>query len=448
MRAKVTLIYIDSGGGHRAAATALEAAIRRQERPWDLEMVSIQDLLDSIDFIRKSTGIAMQDVYNIMLRHGWTRGTAQIIPVMHGLIRASHAAQVKVLEEYWKRHRPDLAVSLIAHYNRALKEALERAWPGTPYVTLLTDIADYPPHFWIEPMDQWVICGSDRAVEQARAIGLAEDRILRASGMILNPDFYAPLEIDRRAERERRGLEPDLPTGLVLFGGEGSSEMVRIARALSRERGLQLILLCGRNDAVARELRAMDSGIPMLVEGFTRDIPLYMELADFFIGKPGPGSISEALSKRLPVIVQRNSWTMAHERYNTEWVEELGAGTVVEDFSRDIAAAVRRLLAPENYARYRERAAATRNSAVWEIPEMLQRILSAKGGDGVTTGPAGRAFCADGEGEHEVEEHAERDTDECPAGNRVQRGQRKASGRWRRQWRGGAADSRTGARQG
>ena len=35
--------------------------------------------------------------------------------------------------------------------------------------------------------------------------------------------------------------------------------------------------------------------IPMTVLGFTREIPLYMELSDFFIGKAGPGSISEAL---------------------------------------------------------------------------------------------------------------------------------------------------------
>ena len=32
-----------------------------------------------------------------------------------------------------------------------------------------------------------------------------------------------------RAERVRRGLQPDLPTGLLLFGGEGSTEMVKIA---------------------------------------------------------------------------------------------------------------------------------------------------------------------------------------------------------------------------
>ncbi len=376
-RPKITLIYIDSGGGHRAAATALSEVIRQQQRPWDLELVCIQDLLDSIDFIRKSTGIRFQDVYNIMLRRGLTLGTAQLIPMMHGLIRASHGPQIRVLESYWSSHRPALVVSLIPHYNRALQQALHRVWPGTPYVTLLTDIADYPPHFWIEPMDQWVICGSSRAVEQARQIGLREDRILRTSGMILHPRFYAPLHIDRAAERERRGLRPDLPAGLVLFGGEGSTEMVTIAQALNRARsGVQLILVCGRNEAVARELRAIQQRIPMLVEGFTRDIPLYMEISDFFVGKPGPGSISEALAKRLPVIVQRNAWTMAHELYNTHWIEELGAGIVVESFSRQIGAAVRTLLAPENYAAYRERAAATRNFAAYEIPDMLEAILA------------------------------------------------------------------------
>lgn len=375
-RPKIVLIYIDSGGGHRAAATALSDVIRQRQFPWDLQMVSIQDLLDPIDFIRKSTGVPFQDVYNIMLRRGWTLGTAQMIPMMHGLIRASHDAQVRVLEDFWRKGRPDLVVSLIPHYNRALKQSLDAAWPGTPYVTLLTDIADYPPNFWIEKMDQWVICGSERAAQQAREIGIPPGRVLQASGMILHPKFYEPLRMDRPAERERRGLKPDVPVGLVLFGGEGSIEMVRIARALNDEANrVQLILLCGKNEAVASELRAMPKRIPMLVEGFTREVHYYMGLSDFFIGKPGPGSISEALANSLPVIVQRNAWTMAHERYNTEWLEEIGAGIIVGNFSRDIAGAVRSLLAPGNYASYRARAASMNNVAVFEIPEMLGGIL-------------------------------------------------------------------------
>jgi 1,2-diacylglycerol 3-beta-galactosyltransferase len=102
---------------------------------------------------------------------------------------------------------------------------------------------------------------------------------------------------------------------------------------------------------------------------------MYMELSDFFIGKPGPGSISEALAKQLPVIVQRNAWTMKHEMYNTVWLEEIGAGIVAGNFSRDIAGAVQKLLEPAHYARYRDRAAAVQNTAVYEIPGILESVL-------------------------------------------------------------------------
>lgn len=375
MNRRIDLIYIDSGGGHRAAANALSDIIRQQQRPWDVRLLSIQDLLDSIDVIHKSTGIRFQEIYNIMLRHGWTLGTAQLIPVAHLLIRLFHREEVRVLEEHWRGNRADLVVSLIPHYNRALREALDRAWPGTPFATILTDFADYPPHFWIEAIDQYVICGSDRAVEQARQIGIPEHRILRASGMILSPKFYDALEIDRAAERERLGLRRDLPTGLVLFGGEGSMRMARIARRLN-ESGLpiQLIFLCGRNQEVARQIRALKPRVPMFVEGFTREVRRYMALSDFFIGKPGPGSISEALAMQLPVIVEKNAWTLAQERFNADWVRRWEVGIVVSNFSR-IAEAVRELLVPERYARLRENAAATHNSALYEIPALLDRIL-------------------------------------------------------------------------
>jgi len=375
LRYKIAIIYIDSGGGHHGAANALTEVIRQQNRPWDVQIVNIQDLLDSIDFIRKSTGIPFQDVYNIMLRHGWTLGTAQLIPLMHLVIRMFHRQQVHVLERHWSHSRPDLVVSLIPHYNRALKEALEHAWPGTPYVTILTDLADYPPHFWIERQDQFVICGSDRAMAQARQLGIPPSRIFQTSGMILSPKFYAPVHVDRAEERRRLGLDPALPTGLVLFGGEGSMEMLRIAKALNvPNAGIQLILLCGRHEKLASELRSLPRHIPMHVEGFTRDIPYFMELADFFIGKPGPGSISEALAKHLPVIVQRNAWTLAHERFNADWVEENGFGVVVKGFD-EIGDAVSRLLDPLNYDRLRKRVETVSNSAVYEIPQLLERIL-------------------------------------------------------------------------
>ena len=95
-----------------------------------------------------------------------------------------------MLEPLWLESRPDMVVSLVPNFNRALGKSLRRALPETPLVTILTDIADYPPHFWMERQEQHFICGSDRAVEQALAMGHAASRVHRASGMILNPRFY------------------------------------------------------------------------------------------------------------------------------------------------------------------------------------------------------------------------------------------------------------------
>jgi 1,2-diacylglycerol 3-beta-galactosyltransferase len=107
---KIDLIYIDAGGGHRAAVTALDAVIREQHRPWETRLHNIQDLLYSIDVIRKVTGIPFQEVYNIMLRRGWTLGTAQLIPPMHLAIRIFHDAQVRALAGHWS-HDPALQPS-------------------------------------------------------------------------------------------------------------------------------------------------------------------------------------------------------------------------------------------------------------------------------------------------------------------------------------------------
>ena len=113
----------------------------------------------------------------------------------------------------------------------------------------------------------------------------------------------------------------------------------------------------------------------MFVEGFTKQIPYYMRLADFFIGKPGPGSVSEALAMKLPVIVERNAWTLPQERYNAEWIVSQQAGIVLKNF-RGIAEAVTRLLQPENYKRFQAGAASQNNQAVFEIPGILEKLLA------------------------------------------------------------------------
>jgi 1,2-diacylglycerol 3-beta-galactosyltransferase len=133
-----------------------------------------------------------------------------------------------------------------------------------------------------------------------------------------------------------------------------------------------LIFICGRNHTLAERLRALPANAPRLVEGFIAEIPRYMRLADYFVGKPGPGSISEAVAMGLPVIVERNAWTLVQERYNAAWVLERGAGLVLPNF-REIRAAVERM--ERELTHFEAAVARIENRAVFEIPDMLEKVL-------------------------------------------------------------------------
>lgn len=381
-RKTIDLIYFNAGGGHRASALALEAVLSRQAPSWQVRLVNLFEVLDPQDKFRAITGSGPEDWYNKRLSRGWTLGMAQELKLLQAAIRLGHPLLLRTLQQHWLRTEPDLVVSLVPNFNRALYQSVASTLPGVPYVTLLTDLADVPPSFWIEAdQPQHFICGTPRAAEQARQLGHDAGRIHVTSGMIIRPEFYAPMMVDRAEERARLGLDPARPTGLVLFGGHGSKAMLGIARRLAAT--TQLILLCGHNKALAARLRQRPRGAPRLVVEFTPDIPHYMRLADFFIGKPGPGSISEAVHQGLPVIVVDNAWTMPQERYNAEWVRDNGLGVVHGSF-RTIDRAVAQLL--DGFDAFQARVARIDNRALFEIPEILERILAqATGCAGGTT---------------------------------------------------------------
>jgi UDP-N-acetylglucosamine:LPS N-acetylglucosamine transferase len=372
----IKILFHDAGGGHRNAAVALQTVIKQQDRPWQVEIIQFQELTDQLDLLRKLTGIRIQEQYNILLRNGWTLGARQLLRILQTTIRLFHGPMVKLLVKHFREHPADLLVSVIPHFNREIGEAWKMAYPDRPFVTIITDLADLPPRFWIEPSkEQYVICGTELACEQARAMGKDPAHIFETSGMILRPDFYVQDNTDPRDLRRELNLRSDLPTGMLLFGGFGSKVMYDIVDRLDAAAlPLQLIAICGRNDKLAEKFRARAWKLPLHVVGFTREVHRLMRAADFLIGKPGPGSIAEAMVRRLPVILECNSWTLPQERYNTEWVKKKRVGIVLNNFA-DIVSGVKQLLEPAALAEFRRNVAALNNRAIFEIPKIFAKLL-------------------------------------------------------------------------
>ena len=77
----------------------------------------------------------------------------------------------------------------------------------------------------------------------------------------------------------------------------------------------------------------------------------------------------------LPVIIERNHWTLPQERYNADWVKEQGVGISLRSFRREITGAVRKMLDSERRCEFVKHVEQQKNRAVFEIPEILGKIL-------------------------------------------------------------------------
>ena len=371
MPSTVDLVYFNAGGGHRAAAQALQAAIAEQQRPWRVRLVNLFEVLDAQQRFHRWFGIAPEDLYNRRLASGRTFGMRQELKLLQAAIRLAHRPMRRTLQAHWQRSAPDLVVSLVPNFNRVLYESVTAACPDVPVVTVLTDMADNPPHFWIEPgQHQHIVCGTPKALEQARAMGCPPERLSLVGGMVLRTDFRRDGPVDVAAGRAALGLDPSRPTGLVMFGGPGAMQMLELARAMSE---VQLILLCGHHEGLLQALRGLQRAAPHAAIPFTREVPGLMRLADFFVGKPGPGCLSEAVQMGLPVVTFDNAWTIPQERYNAQWVRDNGLGVVVDSWRR-LPDGVATLM--DSLDAYRERVRRIDNRAVYEVVEVLAGQLN------------------------------------------------------------------------
>ncbi len=318
---RVLIAMSDTGGGHRSLAAAVRAGLVQQ---YPELQVQIADL-----FRPGSPTLAWRVVrlYGPVIRrapgmYGVLFHVANLPGVYPALVEAYKPSLLPRLVNFLREHRPDLVVSVHPLLNRLLLHAVERLPRRVPVAAVVSELVTVH-RSWVEPGISYYSVATEEARAYMRRWKAPMDRI-EVTGLPVDPRFRPRSGPDLEVRAEL-GLRSDRLTLLVMAGGEGTSVLLPAVKALGFS-GLpiQLIIVCGRNEALERRVRALGIPVEHRVFGFTDRVPELMAASDIVVTKGGPQTLAEAFAVGRPVIVVQT--LPGQEEGNDAYVEAHGAG--------------------------------------------------------------------------------------------------------------------------
>jgi len=268
------------------------------------------------------------------------------------------------LERYLAEEAPD-AVCCVHCTPAGTMSDLRLA--GRTAVPCLTVITDYVTHSqWIHPGVDLYCVPNDEVREGLLARGVPAQRLV-VSGLPVERKFLRPVE--REALRAQYGLRPDVPVVLVMAGAYAMlGGVLDVTRALAQfSRPIQVLVVCGYDRRLEDQVRARAAGSPhpFHVVGYVDTVDELMTVSDILVTKAGGVTISEALVKRLPMLIYRP--IPGQEEGNTRFLLEHGAAFAPRT-PREMVAHLDRLLGdPARLAAMAEAAASLARPGAAEV---------------------------------------------------------------------------------
>jgi processive 1,2-diacylglycerol beta-glucosyltransferase len=334
---RILIATITAGGGHLAAAAALEEAWRAA-RP--------DDVLERIDLLKFFSPLHRKihsDGYLTLVERApelWGMVFAKtdnpkVARTLNKLKRAFPSNSRAKFERHVKHFKPD--VVLCTHYlplellglgaaasrrhERNEKRAGETpALPGGPFVVSV--ITDFEAHaLWMDSCVNLYCVAAEETKARLVARGAAPENIV-ATGIPIAAKFSA--KVDPKAVRKNYGLRDDQRVLLVLSGGFGMGPVGEILAELDKVPAeFQTVVVTGRNEEMRRDLAAQDRKHPTHILGFASNMHELMAVADLVITKPGGLTSSEALALGKPLFILNP--IPGQEAANSDFLLERGA---------------------------------------------------------------------------------------------------------------------------
>lgn len=335
---KILILSSNGGYGHMAAANTLKSILSKK---YEIKVIY------PIDQLRIWGVRSGEQVYNSMLQYGWIRSMNAITKYIAPRIFKTRKNKI---EELVSRHieleKPDIVISLIPYVNFPASEAARKN--GVPFLLITTD---NDLRNWVHGLHKVthpnfrVTIGSDlpstRDMLKQRKIA---DKCIDTIGLPLRPDFKTTKSLSELYAQYQ--VPTDKPVVLIMMGGAGAQSAWSYARKVGRsDLEVHLIVVAGKNNKLAKQLKKLKlhPSNSITVMGFTDKISDLMALSDIVITKPGPGTINEALSMQLPVLIDNTNTSLSWEQANIDLVVRYGVGERINRY-RDAKDVLRKYL--------------------------------------------------------------------------------------------------------
>jgi UDP-N-acetylglucosamine:LPS N-acetylglucosamine transferase len=319
MSQNICIYFSDTGGGHRSAADAVEAAIRKLiDKTPDKSAVCI--IKDTVAEKSHPINRFMVELYNYLLRHHQPL-MKYYYSLIH-LLRPETGINLALTEKYFvnrfRYENPNLIVSVHPMVSHCTAYALKKSGikDSVKLIVVVTDPNEDLWRAWACPDADVIIAPNEIVKIKLMEWGIPQEKI-DVLGMPIHPDFVTAPTIDRTSFLTHLGLASDVPTVCINAGWAGGGNMLKIYDSLSRtNRRIQCIFLCGHNtDLYEKAMEAATkSEIPTAVLPFHDCMSDLMASVDMMVTKAGGLTTYQAIARRLPVAFDLLTEPMPQER--------------------------------------------------------------------------------------------------------------------------------------
>ncbi|MEA3493096.1 MAG: glycosyltransferase [Candidatus Margulisiibacteriota bacterium] len=337
MKKRILYLYSETGGGHRAAATALTAAVDLVgKKEYSQQMIDVfASTSNFLNIFAKMYApvIKYSPKFWGMLYY-WLNSPSKT----KKLEQLADPFVTKNLANIIKKVDPHVIVSVHPLVNHLAIKAIKQSGKTPPLVVMVMDPVTLH-RAWITPEADKVVVVTAEAKKHAVEYGMPAKKI-KIIGLPIHPKF----SLEKKAKKKNK-----LFTILLMGGGEGAGKMDEIIEEFKKKKiKAKVIVITGRNQKLEEKLKKMvdEVDFPMQVYGFTDQVPKIMSESDLIVTKAGPGSIAEAMAMDLPIII--TSWLPGQEEGNVEYVVREKVGKVSKD-PKKIVKLIKEMMKPDNY---------------------------------------------------------------------------------------------------